>query len=180
MKTKNSKTESDQNPMKQIRVEKVTLNMGAGEPGPKLNAAKKTLEIITGKKITITKSKKRSTFGVTKGREIGAMVTLRGKDACDILKRLLESLENKINPNNFDVNGNFSFGIQEYINIPGAKYDPEVGILGLDVAITLERPGFRIKRRKNPDKIGKSHMIAKEDAMKFIKKEFGTKIEEDE
>lgn len=166
------------NPMKIIRIGKITLNMGMGEPGPKIDAAKKVLKTITGRKVVVTKSRKRSTFGVAKGRDIGVKVTIRGKAARELLKKLLEAVDNKLKSSQFDLNGNFSFGIHEYIHIPDMKYDPEIGILGFDVAVTLERPGFRIKEKRNPSKIGKSHRIKKEEAMEFIKKEFGTKIEE--
>ena len=40
------------------------------------------------------------------------------------------------------------FGIPEYINIPGIEYDPDIGIIGLEACVTLERPGFRIKKKK--------------------------------
>jgi len=66
------------NPMKEVRLEKVTVNMGAGDSGPKLEKSKKIMEAIVRKKVVITSTKKRSTFGVAKGRQIGVKVTLRG------------------------------------------------------------------------------------------------------
>ena len=52
------------------------------------------------------------------------------------------------------MHGNLSFGIHEYIEMPGAKYDPDIGMFGLDVSVNLERPGYRISRRKkHPAKI---------------------------
>ncbi len=169
------------NLMREIRLEKVTLNMGIGEAGPKLEKGKKILETITGKKIVITKTRKRSTFGVPKGKDIGVKVTLRGKEAREFLERAFKSLDNRIRPSCFDTSGSFSFGIHEYINIPGVKYDPEVGITGMDVAVTLERPGFRIKRRMlRPKKIGKGHRISREEAMEWAKREFGIEIMEGE
>lgn len=173
--------EKANNPMREIRLEKVTLNMGVGESGPPLEKAKKILGAITGKKVVITKAKRRSTFGVPKGKSIGVKVTLRGKDARGFLERAFKALDNRIKPSSFDSTGNLSFGIEEYISIPGAKYDPEVGILGMDVCVTLERPGFRIgKRMIMPKRIGKRHRISREDAMEWARKEFSIEVKEKE
>ena len=168
------------NPMREIRLEKVTLNMGAGEAGPKLEKCKKIMELLTGKKVVITKTRKRTTF-MAKNRPIGVKTVLRGKEAVEILKRLLEAVENKIKESQFDENGNFSFGIKEYIHIPGMKYDPDIGILGLDVCVTVERPGYRVKKRRiRPGKIGKNHRITKQEAIEWAKKFFGIEIEKGE
>lgn len=165
------------NPMREIRIEKVTINMGVGEPGPELDNAKKIVETISGRKAVITKARKRSTFGVAKGRDIGVKVTLRKGEAAELLGRLLEAKEKKLKAGCFDENGNFSFGIEEYINIPGVKYDPEVGILGMDVAVTLERPGYRVKKRSlKRSRVGGAHRITKEEAVEFARKELGVEV----
>ena len=167
--------------MKNVRLEKVTINVGAGEAGPKLDKAKKILEKITQKKAVITKGKKRTTFGTVKGRPIGVKITLRGKQAHDFLKNGFKAVGNKLNATQFDSSGNFSFGIEEYINIPGIKYDPEVGMMGMDVCVTLQRPGYRVKKRMiKPAKIGKKHLLKKEDSIEFVKKQFGVQILEKE
>lgn len=156
------------NPMRAIRLEKVTLNMGAGDAHQKVESSKKLLSLLTGKKVVVTKTKKRTTFGSAKGRDIGAMVTLRGKEAEDMLKRLMGAIESLITPTHFDVNGNFSFGIKEYVHIPGMNYYPDIGILGFDVAVTLTRPGYRVrKRRIRPAPLGKQHIITAEEAMQW-------------
>ena len=166
------------NPMSEICLEKVTLNIGAGESGPLLEKSQKMLGTIAQKKVVITRTHKRTTFGIAKKRPIGAKTTLRGPAARELLERLLQGVEEKLAKSCFDKNGNFSFGIKEYIHIPGMKYDPDVGILGLDVAVTLMRPGYRVKnRRRKPGKIGKNHRIKPEESMDWVKKEFGTKIE---
>ena len=166
------------NPMREIRLEKVTLNMGAGEAGPQLEKSQKILEKVSGKKIVVTRAHKRSTFGVAKKRPIGAMTTLRNEPARQLLENLLKGVENILSKNCFDKNGNFSFGIKEYIHIPGTKYDPDVGILGLDVAVTLKRPGYRVKlRRIRPAKLGHKHRITPEESMEWVKKEFAVKFE---
>lgn len=165
------------NPMHEIRMEKLTINIGCGAGGEKLDKAKKLLEKITGKKVVITNSRKRSTFGVAKGRPLGCMITLRGRDASGFLKKALDAIDGKIPENSFDRQGNFSFGIREQIDLPGVKYDPEIGIYGMDVCVTLERRGYRVKKKRIPHKIGKKHIIKKEDAKEWAVKNFGVKIE---
>ncbi|MEM5870071.1 MAG: 50S ribosomal protein L5 [Candidatus Aenigmatarchaeota archaeon] len=165
------------NPMRRIEIDKVTLNVGCGGDLEKIERAKKLLEMITGKTPTITKSKRRSTFGIAKGKPVGAMVTLRGKEAEDFLRRALHAVENKLKSSQFDAEGNFSFGIKEYIHIQGVKYSHQVGMLGLDVCVTLKRPGFRIKYRKiQKRKIPKKHRINKKEAMEWVKNKFGVEI----
>ena len=168
------------NPMKTIRIEKVTLNIGAGKEQARLDKGVKLLKNITGIAPVKTITNKRiPTWGLRPGLPIGCKITLRGKTAIELLKKLLEAKENALIPRQFDENGNLSFGIKEYIDIPGIKYDHEVGMMGLEVCVTLERPGFRIKRRKIMQrKVSVKHCISKEEAMEFIKKEFNVKVGE--
>lgn len=164
--------------MKEIRLEKVKLNMSTGEPGPELEKAKKLLETISGKKVVKTRTHKRSTFGVAQGRQIGVTTTLRGQEARGILARLLAAVENKLNASCFDSSGNFSFGIAEYIDIPEVNYDPDIGIMGFDICVTLERPGYRVKKRRlNKNRVGKTHLIKPEESIEWVKKEFGVEVE---
>jgi large subunit ribosomal protein L5 len=161
--------------MQNIRIEKVTLNIGAGTSQDKLEKATKLLASLTGSKPVQTKSSKRiPTWGVRPGLKIGCKVTLRKKKT-ELLTSLFAAVNNRINASKFS-NGTFSFGVPEHIDIPGVKYDPEIGILGLDVAITLERPGFRIKRKKAPRKISKKHLITKEEAIAFVKDKFKVEV----
>ncbi len=167
------------NPMKNIMLEKVTINIGAGEAGPKLETAKKLMSKLSGGKMTVTKRKKRTSFGGGKGRPIGVKVTLRGKEARAFLEDALKSIENRLPASSFDRNGNFSVGVKEYIHLPGIKYDPEIDIMGMDVCATLERKGYRIKKRRiMPKKVGKSHRIKPDEAMDWVKKEFDVDIAE--
>ncbi len=167
------------NPMREIRLEKVTLNVGAGEAGEKLERSKMMIEkIAEGAKVVVTHTHKRSTFGVAKNRPIGVKVTLRGEKAFEILQKLVKANDGKLKASQFDSNGNFSFGIKEYIDIPGMKYDPDIGILGFDVCVTLERPGFRVKRRRfRRSQVGRSHRITREEAMEWAASNLGVKIE---
>jgi large subunit ribosomal protein L5 len=163
--------------MRKIRLEKVTINMGAGEAGQKLENAKKLVGKFSENKIVVTKTRRRTTFGVAKHRPIGAKVTLRGENAREFLEKVLHALDNRLRETNFDDNGNFSLGIKEYIHIPGVRYDPEIGIMGMDVCVTLERPGFRVRRRRvRPKSIGKKHRITREESQEWVKKEFGVMI----
>lgn len=163
------------NPMKKIRIEKVTLNVGCGT-SLKPDNAKTILESVSERKAIITHSKKRSTFGVPKSTPIGCKVTVR-KGADAFLKRLLVARDNRLKESNFDSSGNFSFGVKEYIDVPGMDYEPKIGIIGFDVAVTLERPGYRVKRRSLPKKVGRAHMITKEEAVRFVRENFATEIE---
>jgi large subunit ribosomal protein L5 len=162
------------NPMKELKIEKVTLNIGAGDDKQKVEKAVKLLEMLTEKKAVITHSKKRSTFGVAKGKPLGAMVTLRKKDAEEFLKKTFVAKENKISQNQIDSSGNFSFGIKEYIDLPGVRYSHDIGMSGLDVSVTLERKGFRIKRRRiKKTKIPEKQKISKEETAEWLKNKFG-------
>lgn len=166
------------NPMMQVRLEKVALNMGSGTSTQRLEASKKILEKLTGRKVMITKTRKRTTFNVPKNKPIGAMVTVRGGAAAALLKRLMQANENLIAPSQFDRTGNFSFGVKEYIHVPGMTYEPTIGIVGLDVAVTLERRGFRVKRKGlGRGVIGKNHRITPEEALTWAR-QFGFLIKE--
>lgn len=161
-----------------IKIDKVVLNIGVGSPGERLDNAKKLLEIITGKKAVYTKAKERNpTFKIRPGLEIGVKVTLRGKEAIEILKRTFQAVKNTIKKDMFDNTGNLSIGIKEYIDFPGVKYMPEIGVMGFDVAVRLIKPGYRVARRKRkPAKIGKNQRVTKEEAIEFISKNFDVKV----
>jgi large subunit ribosomal protein L5 len=165
-------------PMKKISLEKVVLNMGLGKSGDVINIAKKALDEISGKKSSARNAKaQQRDWGVRKGEPIGVAVTVRGDDAVALVKRLLDSKGNTINGKSFDNFGNFSFGISEHIDIPGVKYDPQIGILGLGISITLSRPGYGIRTRsKHKARVGKNHIIKNQEAKDYFVKEFGVTI----
>ncbi len=165
------------NAMRQIRINKVTINIGCDESGEKLEKAKKLLHGLTQRKVYITRTLRRSTFGVAKGRPIGCKVTLRGKQAEEFLEKAFDAIDKKLNSRIFDTQGNFSFGIKEHIDVPGVKYDPDIGIYGMDVCITLERKGFRVARKRIKNRISLNHRITPDEAREWAIKNFGVNVE---
>jgi large subunit ribosomal protein L5 len=167
-----------ESPMKKISLEKVVLNMGVGKSGDVINIARKALDQISGKKSSARNAKEtQRDWGVRKGEPIGAAVTIRGKDAKELLKRLLEAKGNIVNGKSFDNFGNYSFGIKEHIDIPGVKYDPQIGILGLGISVTLTRPGYGVRTRsKHKASVGKKHIIKNQEAKDYLVKEFGVTV----
>ena len=166
--------------MKNISVEKVTLNIGAGKDQAKLEKGIRLINSITGLKPVKTFAKKRiQEWGLRLGLPIGCKLTLRNREALELLKRLLEAKDSTLGTSNMDNEGNISFGIREYIDVPGVKYDPDIGIMGFQVCITLKRKGFRVKRRAIKRAIiPKKHRISKQDAIDFMKNTFNMKIAE--
>lgn len=171
---------NEDNPMREVRIAKVTVNIGVGEAGEKLRKAEKVIEQLTGQKPikTIAKVTNRD-FGIRKKMPIGCKVTLRKDRAKEFLKKALWVRNYKIPDWSFDEEGNLSFGIAEHTEFEGMKYDPEIGIFGMDVCITFERKGHRIKRRRiAKKKIPKRHRVTKEDAIEYLKKEFNVEVVE--
>jgi len=162
------------------RIEKVVINMGIGESGEKLANAESLLENLIDQKPIKRKAKQTNKdFGIRKNEPIAVKATLRGKKAYGFLKNAFEAVENKISSDNFDVYGNFSFGVKEHIDLPGVRYDPKIGVFGMDVCVSLERQGYRIKRRRiKRRKISPNHRIKKEEGINFIKEQFKVNVYE--
>lgn len=170
-------SQNTDNPMKEISLFKVVINIGVGKAGEPLERAKNALTELTGHKPSVRGAKKSvRDFNIHKGEPIGTMVTLRRDDAMNFLKRIMEAKRNSIKSSSFDNNGNLSIGIREHIDIPGTKYNPDIGIFGMDVCSSLTRPGYRISKKRNPSKIGKKHKITKDDAIDFFKTTFGVEV----
>ena len=167
-----------ENVMRAINLEKVVLNIGVGKSGDAVETAKKALDQISGKKSCNRSAKKaHRDWGVRKGEPIGAAVTVRGDNAKILLKRLFEAKGDNVNARSFDKMGNISFGILEHIDIPGIKYDPKIGILGLDVSVRLARSGFNIGiRSKHKASVGVTHKITPAEAKAYLTKEFGVVV----
>ena len=176
-------TKTVSNTMRTIRIEKLTLNFGAGKDQNLLIRGVALLKHVTGIEPVKTVTQKRiPAWGLRPGLPIGCKITLRGKEVEELLARLLAARENRLTETNFDDNGNVSFGIKEYVEIPGIKYKPEIGILGLQATVTLERPGFRIKKRRiKPAPVPLHHRIPRPEAITFMKSKFNVKLgDEDE
>lgn len=167
------------NPMEQVKIAKATINIGVGESGEKLARAEKLITTITNQKPVRTFSKVTNPeFGIRRGQPIACKVTLRDGKAFDAVQMVLDGVGNQLKPSQFDNQGNVSFGIEEHIDIPGMRYDPDIGIFGMNVSITFEKPGYRIKRRKiQRKKIPKKHQVTPEETREFMQKKFQVKIE---
>jgi len=166
------------NSMREIRLEKAVVNIGVGEAGERLIKAEKVLKMVTGKKPirTVAKTTNRD-FGIREGMQIGCKVTLRGDEAMEFVKKALNIRDNKIANYSFDPAGNFSFGIQDYTDFPGMKYDPEIGIFGLDVSAALSRPGKRVRQRRIlRARIPKHQKLTRKEGIEFVKAKFGAEV----
>jgi large subunit ribosomal protein L5 len=163
---------NNENKMRKIKIEKVILSVGG--VGDQLEKGFKLLKLLTNRIPSKTSSKKRiPTLGVRPGLEIGARVTLR-KNVEEILKKLLAAIDNKLRKKQISEN-NFSFGIKEYIEIPGIEYQRDIGIIGFDVTITFTRSGRRVKLRKiKKGKIPSRQIVSKEEIIKYMEENFKT------
>ncbi len=168
----------ESNPMRKPMIAKVTANIGVGEGGEKLQRAARILEMLTGQKPSFRKAKKTiKEFGIRKGEPIAVAVTLRREKAMKFLNSVLEAVGRRVKGSSFDDFGNVSIGIKEHIMLPGVKYDPELGIFGMDVAITLERPGYRVmRRRRKRSEVPRRHRISKEEAQAFLEYALNVKV----
>ena len=159
-------------------MEKVTLNIGVGESGAALEAAKTLLKNVSGLNPVQTVAKDRNpTFKIRKGDAIGAKITLRGKKAEEVLTRALQSVDKVIPSKSFDENGNVSFGIKEYIDFPGLKYDPKIGMMGFDVCLSLRKKGLRVSQRRiAKKKLPRKQRVSSAEAREFLEKTYGVNV----
>ena len=160
------------NPMRDIKIEKVVLSVGA--TGEALARGVKLLEVLTDRKPKKTVSTKRiPTLGVRPGLEMGAVVTIR-KDIAPLLNKLLVAIDNSLRRKQIAHN-HFSFGIKEYLEIPGVEYEREVGIMGLDVTVVFARTGKRVALKKvKRGKFHKTQGVSREEIIKFMEEKFNT------
>tara|TARA_B100000470_G_scaffold32312_1_gene21745 strand:- start:604 stop:1116 length:513 start_codon:yes stop_codon:yes gene_type:complete len=164
----------------QVKLCKIVINIGVGKSGEPIEQAKRIIsEICDQTPVTTYAKKSYRELGVQKNSPIGVKTTLRKQIAEDTLKKLLTACDNKVSKRSFDLTGNFSFGVKEHIEIPGTKYDPQLGIWGMDVAVSLEKTGYGVKRRQiRPSTVGKRQQVSQEEAIAFAKENFGVNVEE--
>ncbi len=165
-------------PMLKPKIEKVVVNISVGKSGEPLEKATKVLKEITGQTPCKRKAKESvRDFNIRKGESIACIVTLRKAKAIEFLNKVLPVVDKKLSGRSFDKQGNFSFGIKEHIELPGVKYDPDVGIFGMDVCVSVIRPGYRVKtRRRGRSKLGAKHVLTPEESLVFAKEALGVEI----
>lgn len=163
------------NRWRQLRIAKVVVNIGVGESGERRAKAERVLTMLTKQKPVATRSHATNRdFGIRVGQEIGAKVTLRGESATDFLRRALEARDNQIDPDSIDADGNFSFGIRDYTDFTGMKYDPGIGIFGLDVTVEVGRAGWRVRdRRMRPSALPPHVRVTADETRQLLVEQFG-------
>jgi large subunit ribosomal protein L5 len=159
-------------------VEKVIVHMGVGESGQHLVNAEEILRTITGQGVVRSFAKKTlPAFGIKKNEPIGCKVTLRGQKAQKFLETALSIVDKTLAKSQFDSLGNVSFGIEEHTDFPGMRYDPNIGVFGMDVTVVIKRPGERVcKRRIATRKIPTDHRVTVEDAISFLNESYGVEV----
>jgi large subunit ribosomal protein L5 len=166
------------NVMLEPHIDKVVVHIGVGESGQRLVNAETILKQITHQNPVRSIAKKTlPNFGIKKKEPIGTKLTLRGKAAEDFVALAIKAAGSSLKSSQFDQEGNFSFGIEEHTDFPGMRYDPEIGIFGMDVSVALKRPGYRIAKRKiAKQKLPAKQRLTKADTIVYVQKRFGVEI----
>ena len=160
--------------MREIKLDKVVLNIGG--VADKLDKGTILLETISEKKPVKVKATKRiPTWNVRPGLEVGVKVTLRGEDALNMIKKLLPAIDNTLKEKQIQDNC-FSFGIHEYIEIPGVEYIREVGIMGFEVTVVFTRAGKSIEKRKVKRGKARRITVTRKEIEDYLIAKFSTEI----
>ncbi|RHN65317.1 60S ribosomal protein L11 [Medicago truncatula] len=127
------------------------------------------LHHLSGQTPVLSKAKHTvRSFGNRRNEKISCYVTVRGDKAMQLLESSLKVKEYKLLSRNFSDTGCFCFSIQDHIEL-GFKYDPSIGIYGMNFFVVLERPGNRVGRRpRGKARLGIQHRVTKDDAMKWF------------
>ena len=168
------KKDKSNNPMRQIKVSKLIINLCTGESGDPLQKAMKVVEGLSEQKPFTSKARYTiRSFGIKRNEKIAVIVTIRGDRAMELLERGLRVKEHELRRKNFSETGNFGFGIDEHIDL-GLKYDPSTGIFGMDFYVVLERAGARVTKRKyGRSKMGPRQRVTREEAMDWFQTKLG-------
>ena len=167
------KKSKEDNPMRNIEIDKLVINCCVGEAGDKLTKAAKVLKDLSGQEPVLNQAKITiRSFNVRRGEKIATHVTIRGDKAKDILERGLKVKEFELKRACFSEHGHFGFGVQEHIDL-GLRYDPYTGIFGMDFYVVLKRPGYRVAKRKHArSKIGNHQIITRDEAQEWFKRTY--------
>jgi len=133
------------NQLQAPRIEKIVLNIGAGEGAAdtkKIQSAQNDLTAIAGQKAVITRAKKAiSAFKITAGRPVGVRVTLRKDRMYEFLDRFVTTALPRVrdfrgvSAKSFDGRGNYAMGLKEHIIFVEIDYDKTENVWGMDIII---------------------------------------------
>jgi large subunit ribosomal protein L5 len=164
--------------MQDIRLEKVVANMGIGPSEDKQESAKQLLKKLTGRDAAHTTARKRfPAFGIKQGQVIGVVVTLRGREADAFFKRALDAVDGVVRESSI-ANNSVNFGVKEYIYFSGVKYDPKIGMLGLNVNALFARKGSRVERRRmKSGAVGRKHRtVTRDEIASLLENSYKVKV----
>ena len=107
------------------------------------------------------------------------MVTLRKDDAASMLKMALDANSNTLKKSAIS-NNSLNFGIREYIYISGVKYDPKIGMFGMNINASFTRKGKRVEKRriKNSKADPKHSRISREEIIEYLKNNYKATVSE--